>query len=85
MMKIPVQKIVKASENSGTIRISIPNMVHTVTNIENGDQILFKTMTYNENSDEFELELKKIKGKNNDKEEKNTKTSNIPNRIRKKI
>jgi len=85
MMKIPVQKIVKANENSGSIRISIPNMVHTVTNIKNGDQILFKTMTYDENSDEFELKLKKIKGNNNDKKDKNTKTGNIRNGIRKKI
>ena len=60
-MKIPVNKTVKVGSYNGSLKISIPNMVHTITEIKEGDQILYKNIECNDNN-EIVITMKIIKG-----------------------
>lgn len=62
-MEIPVNKSVKVIEHNGSLIMSIPNMVHTMTGIKEGDSILYNTINYKKNSKDLKLELKIIKEK----------------------
>lgn len=61
-MNIKINKTVKVGDYNGSLRISIPNMVHTMTEIEVGDALLFREIEYDENSNEMVFRLEKIKG-----------------------
>lgn len=61
-MGIRINKTVKVRNSNGSLRMSIPNMVHTMTEIEDGDILLFKDIEYDENSNEIVFRLEKIKG-----------------------
>ena len=66
-MEIPINKTVKVSEHNGSLRMSIPNMVHTITDIEEGDFITYNTMDYEKESNQIKIILEINKEKNHDK------------------
>ena len=61
--EITINKRVKVTEQNGTQRISITNMMHTILHIHNKDTIYFKTLKYDETTNEVQLNLKLIKQK----------------------
>lgn len=64
-MKTPINKYRIINDVSGTLRVSIPNMITTITQLEEGDSFLYKMMEYNQDEDELILSIK-IKRKEDD-------------------
>ena len=73
-MKTPINKYRIINDVSGTLRVSIPNMITTITQLEEGDSFLYKMMEYNQDEDELILSIK-IKRKEDDK------SDNLPDTI----
>ena len=59
--QIPIGKPMKIGAHNGTLRISIPNMIHRMTKLQKGDMIYFKTIQYNQPRNEIQLNLKIIR------------------------
>ena len=65
-MEFSINKSVKVAEHNGSLLMSIPNMIHTITDIEEGDSILYDTIHYKKNSNDVKLKLKIIREKKDD-------------------
>jgi len=65
-MKVRLNKSVKVNNQSGTLRVSIPNMLHTMINLKTGNSLLYKSMEYNDQEDELVLTIKIIRNEDKD-------------------
>ena len=65
MMNIILNKTVKVGENNGSMRMSLPNMVHSILEINPGDKICYKSMKYDSNLEETYILLQILKKEKN--------------------
>lgn len=63
-MNFKVNKPVRVTNHNGSLRMSIPNMVHTITEINDGDRLLYKEINYKEKENTIIITIQKIKGRN---------------------
>jgi len=55
--KILIDKSVKVNKNNKSLQITIPNMIHTIAEIREGDYIQFHTIKYTKKQRKITAEI----------------------------